>query len=377
MKRISPFVIILVVLVASPLLSSYKVPSTAQKPKIQVAILLDVSNSMDGLIEQAKAQLWNMVTVLGKVKCHNYNEPPAVEIALYEYGRSSNDRLKGYVKQISPFTSDLDELSKQLFGLTTLGGDEYCGQVIHTSLDELAWDSAPGNYRVIFIAGNEDFLQGGVHYTKACAEAKRKGVIVNTIYCGPRDQGIREHWNLSSECGNGSFTNINSDARIEEPPTPFDSTLLVLNTRLNETYIPYGDRGSERHLQQSEVDNLNLKANPSAALGRVSVKGKASLYNNSAWDLVDAAKADSSILRKVDTKTLPKDLQKMSSTQLAEFVKSKAAERARVQQEIELVSNSRQSWLVEAKKNRVEPTLETEIEKVLREQAKRFRMIIE
>ncbi|HYC39739.1 MAG TPA: vWA domain-containing protein [Chitinophagaceae bacterium] len=377
MKRISPFVIILVVLVASPLLSSYKVPSTAQKPKIQVAILLDVSNSMDGLIEQAKAQLWNMVTVLGKVKCHNYNEPPAVEIALYEYGRSSNDRLKGYVKQISPFTSDLDELSKQLFGLTTLGGDEYCGQVIHTSLDELAWDSTPGNYRVIFIAGNEDFLQGGVHYTKACAEAKRKGVIVNTIYCGPRDQGIREHWNLSSECGNGSFTNINSDARIEEPPTPFDSTLLVLNTRLNETYIPYGDRGSERHLQQSEVDNLNLKANPSAALGRVSVKGKASLYNNSAWDLVDAAKADSSILRKVDTKTLPKDLQKMSSTQLAEFVKSKAAERARVQQEIELVSNSRQSWLVEAKKNRVEPTLETEIEKVLREQAKRFRMIIE
>mgnify|MGYP003492397680 FL=1 len=29
-------------------------------PKIQAAILLDVSGSMDGLIEQAKAQLWNM-----------------------------------------------------------------------------------------------------------------------------------------------------------------------------------------------------------------------------------------------------------------------------------------------------------------------------
>ena len=34
--------------------------------KIQVAILLDVSGSMDGLIEQAKAQLWNMLTTLGK-----------------------------------------------------------------------------------------------------------------------------------------------------------------------------------------------------------------------------------------------------------------------------------------------------------------------
>ena len=32
-------------------------------PKIQAAILLDVSNSMDGLIDQAKNQLWNMVNV--------------------------------------------------------------------------------------------------------------------------------------------------------------------------------------------------------------------------------------------------------------------------------------------------------------------------
>ena len=38
----------------------------APAPKIQVAILLDVSNSMDGLIEQAKAQLWNMVSVMGR-----------------------------------------------------------------------------------------------------------------------------------------------------------------------------------------------------------------------------------------------------------------------------------------------------------------------
>ena len=33
---------------------------TAQVPKIQVAILLDVSGSMDGLIAQAKAQIWKI-----------------------------------------------------------------------------------------------------------------------------------------------------------------------------------------------------------------------------------------------------------------------------------------------------------------------------
>lgn len=56
-------------------------------PKIQVAVLLDVSNSMDGLIEQAKAQLWNMVSVMGKAKCNEIT--PKIEIALYEYGRSN------------------------------------------------------------------------------------------------------------------------------------------------------------------------------------------------------------------------------------------------------------------------------------------------
>jgi hypothetical protein len=65
---------------------------------------------------------------------------------------------------------------------------------------------------VIFISGNEDFLQGNISYTLACTEAKKKGVIVNTIYCG---DGCRNKRALESFGGmwNGSFTNINSDAK--------------------------------------------------------------------------------------------------------------------------------------------------------------------
>ena len=91
-------------------------------PKIQVAILLDVSGSMDGLIEQAKAQLWNMVSTLGKAKCSS-NTMPRIEIALYEYGRTTNDIKAGYVKKINGFISDLDSLSQNLFSLKTNGGD--------------------------------------------------------------------------------------------------------------------------------------------------------------------------------------------------------------------------------------------------------------
>ena len=145
------------------------------KPKIQVAILLDVSNSMDGLIEQAKAQLWNMVSVMGKVRCSD-DLAPGIEIALYEYGRPSNGEASGYIKRINAFTTDLDQLSQNLFKLTTYGGAEYCGHVMYQSLSELPWDTAAGSYKAIFIAGNEDFLQGKVHWTKACELARQKGV---------------------------------------------------------------------------------------------------------------------------------------------------------------------------------------------------------
>jgi len=143
-----------------------------------------------------------------------------VEVALYEYGRSTNDAGKGYVKQLSSFLPRTSTVFPKFYSALTPTAVMNMRQVILTSMDELKWDAAPDDYKVVFIAGNEDFLQGTVLYTSACTKAKEKGVIVNTIYCGDRMQGIKEHWNLAGECGNGSFANINQDAKeIEIPHT--------------------------------------------------------------------------------------------------------------------------------------------------------------
>lgn len=359
-----------------------KPQSSSHKPaerKIQVAILLDVSNSMDGLIEQAKAQLWNMVTTLGKAQCTDLSNPK-VEVALYEYGRPANDAAKGFVKQISAFTNDLDSVSKLLFGLVTNGGDEYCGQVIYTSIDELAWDSSPDNYKVIFIAGNEDFLQGTLHYTKGCDKAKSKGVIVNTIYCGSYEMGIREHWNLLGECGNGSYTNINKDAKEFEIPTPYDSLLIVSNNKLNSTYIGYGAQGTYNITRQAQVDAMNTSAGFVTMEKRVAAKAKSNVYNNASWDLVDATNADSTYFRKVDRKTLPDSLKNKTPEQLQQFVKEKAAERAAVQNQINTLIADRNKYIAAEKAkmsiNNTEPTLESAVNRILSEQVKRFNMEI-
>ena len=360
--------------------SNGKSPSISRNPapKIQAAILLDVSNSMDGLIEQAKAQLWNMVSVMGKAKCNDAT--PEIEIALYEYGSPRNDVKQGYVKQISGFTRDLDGLSKNLFSLTTNGGDEYCGQVILTAINDLVWDTSSLNYKVIFIAGNEDFLQGSIHYTKACDEAKRKGVIVNTIYCGDKMQGIREHWNLSAECGNGSFTNIDQNVKEEYIPTPYDSSLMVLNTKLNGTYIGYGSRAEAGYSTQAYADVANLSASKPAAMKRISVKGQSSLYRNSNWDMVDASTDDSTFIAKLDKKNLPDSLKNKSKAQLQQLVKLKKEERAKIQQQISTLSVKRDNYLVDERKKRAtnnQQTLESETEKLIKTQARRFNMLID
>jgi hypothetical protein len=351
----------------------------ATAPKIQVAILLDVSSSMEGLIEQAKAQLWNMVNVMGKAKCEG--AAPQIEIALYEYGRTSNPISAGYVKQLSPFSNDLDDLSKKLFALTTNGGDEFCGQVIFTSLNDLKWSADTSNYKVIFIAGNEDFLQGKLHYTKACAEAKNKGVIVNTIYCGDKIQGIAEHWNLNAECGTGSYTNINPNAHIEEIPTPYDSVIYALNTKLNGTYVGYGSFGYANTARQQEMDESNARMSVSAGIQRSKAKANDAVYSNESWDLIDAYKADSGFLKKMDKNTLPDSLKNKSKKELEILVQQKKNERSAIQTQIINLNVQRDQYIQveKAKKQNgnKEATLETEVERIIRVQAQKHKMIIQ
>jgi hypothetical protein len=350
------------------------------QPKIQAAILLDVSGSMDGLIEQAKAQLWNMVSTMGKAKCSG-NVSPQIEIALYEYGRTTNDAKKGYVKKINGFINDLDSLSQNLFSLKTDGGDEFCGHVIYSSLNELQWDAAPENYKVIFIAGNEDFLQGDIQYTKACAEAKQKGVIVNTIYCGDKMQGISEHWNLAGECGNGSYTSINQNAKEEDIPTPYDSMLYVMNDKLNGTYIAYGYNAAYLSANQSKQDMLNTTMSKTAGIKRIKAKSNAAVYKNAQWDLVDARNNDSIKFAMIDKTILPDSLKNKTAAEIEKVVIEKSKERSAVQKEIISLNAQRDAFIAAEKAknatNRTQATLETEVEKIIKEQARRFKMQIQ
>ncbi|MDW8263215.1 MAG: vWA domain-containing protein, partial [Phycisphaerales bacterium] len=149
-----------------------------ERPRVQIAILLDTSNSMDGLIFQARTQLWTIVNEFAR--CRRDGVRPRLEVALYEYGNNSLSPGEGYVRQVIGFTDDLDHFSEKLWQLTTNGGHEFCGEVIWQAVRGLSWSRDPRAYRAIFIAGNEPFTQGELDYREACAAAVERGIVVNT-----------------------------------------------------------------------------------------------------------------------------------------------------------------------------------------------------
>ena len=369
------FFLVTTIAFSQPLASKTTAKDT---PRIQVAILLDVSGSMDGLIEQAKTQLWSMVETLGKASCNG--KKPSVELALYEYGRPENGASNNFIKLLSPFTTDLDELSAKLFQLHTGGGDEYCGAVMVQSLKGLNWDTNPNNYKVIFIAGNESFRQGSVSYTEACVLAKQKGVIINTIYCGDKQSGIAEFWNMNGECNSGTYSNIDQNQRMEDIKAPQDSMIYALNGKLNGSYVTYNSVGSSKMQLQQSMDQANAGAGYSVAAKRASVKANSATYRNTSWDLVDAYNADTTVIAKLDKKYLPAEVQNKTTTEIKQYVKQKNEERSAVQRQITTLASEREKYIANVRKETAKvqtKDLENAVQVTLKSQGSRYNLKFE
>lgn len=315
-------------------------------PEIKVALLLDTSNSMDGLIDQAKAQLWKIVNELSYAKCED--ESPSLKIALYEYGNDNLNAEEGYLRQVLSFSDDLDDISKSLFSLTTNGGNEYCGKVIKTALNQLEWGNNEDDLKLIFIAGNEPFSQGKVSYKDASKLAHQNDVTVNTIFCGDYNLGISTSWKDGADLTHGNYMAINHNEATVHVASPYDDKILELNEQLNKTYVAYGSAGRKKMEMQAEQDTNALSYNKANAVSRT-VSKSSRLYINSSWDLVDAEKDKDFSYDDLDDKQLPEELKGKSKDEIKTYVEKKGKAREKLQEEIESLNTKRRSYI--AKQN--------------------------
>lgn len=336
---------------------------------VKIALLLDTSNSMDGLINQAKAQLWDIVNKFTHAKCGN-EARPKLQIALYQYGNDDLSSKEGYIQQVLDFSGDLDEISEKLFSLTTNGGEEYCGEVIQTSLKQLNWGKNEDNLRMIFIAGNEPFTQGKLNYKDAVSNAKEKDVVVNTIFCGNYEQGINTQWKNGAKLTGGEYMAIDHNRQVVHIDTPYDEVIIKLNSKLNKTYISYGSRGIAKMNMQVAQDANAMEMEEAVAVKRA-ISKSSRLYSNSSWDLVDASDDKDFDVSKIKEDELPKELKGKSDSEIAFYIEEKKSERSKIQREIQDLNKKREAYISKNQKEESKGELENAMLEAIKKQAEK------
>ncbi len=306
-------------------------------PRIQIALLLDDSGSMEGLIGQARSYLWDVVNRLSHTTRNGVH--PRIEVALYHYGD-----VPALARPLAPFTTDLDEVSRLLFAINGGGGEERCGEVIRNAGEQLDWSVRPTDLKMIIIAGNEPFTQGPVDWASACRAVKGRGITVTTVHCGDREAGIGGLWAEGARLGGGTFACIDQNRALSRVIAPQDEAISRLNVELNSTYLPYGANGAASAQKQAAQDQNAAASAPAAACSRAAVKASGA-YQNGSWDLVDAVRDGKVAIATLEDAELPTQLQALPADQREAEVTRQSQRRIQVQTKMTALVTQREAWV--------------------------------
>ncbi len=339
----------------------------ASRRTVELAICLDTSGSMNGLIEAAKLKLWDIVNDLALA-----TPTPRLRVALLTFGNDGHIAEDGWVHIDSPFTEDLDEISRQLFALTTNGGTELVGRVLREAGEQLDWTPSDSALKLIVVAGNESADQDQTfHYPDVCKSLISRGVMVNAIYCGDPADEIAPGWREVALLADGHYAAIDHNNGNIVIASPFDDKLAELSGAINMTYVSYGAQGEAYKMNQAEQDANAQSLNVATAAQRCTSKGGA-LYWNGHWDLVDACKQENFQLAEVKDADLPEAMRRMTLGEKQAYIAQMGAKRAAIQKEIEAFSAKRQAFVNEEMKKHqgdADRSFDTALRKAIRAQA--------
>ncbi|HJP00643.1 MAG TPA: hypothetical protein QF764_02600 [Planctomycetota bacterium] len=307
---------------------------------IDLAICLDTSGSMDGLLGAAKQKIWAIVNDLALVQ-----PLPVLRVALYSFGNDGDDPARGWVRRLVPLTEDLDLVSRELFALTTNGGTELVGRVVNSAATELQWTPGSGALKLIVVAGNESADQDQeVRYADACRAAIGRDIIVNAIYCGNPADELASAWRDVALLADGQFASIDHNMPAFTVVTPFDDQLAALSSSINGTYIRYGALGRAAGENQWAQDENAAGQSSQAVAERAACKAGV-LYRNFHWDLVDGCANGAVDILTLPVEELPEVMRAMTPEQRREYVAKKAGEREVIQGQVVELTAQRQQFI--------------------------------
>jgi Mg-chelatase subunit ChlD len=335
------------------------------RPKVEVVFCLDTTGSMRELIDGAKQKIWAICNQIAGGK-----PTPDLKVGLVAY----RDRGDQYVTKVFDLTDDLDAIHGHLMGFVADGGGdtpESVNQALDESVNKVKWSTDKRTLRIIFLVGDApphmDY-KDDVKYPETCKKACEKGIIINTIQCGP-DTECQKFWKDICAKAEGSYAQIAQGGGVVAVATPYDKELSEINGALARSTLGYGKGEAKR--EAGEKAHLAEGLAPAAAADRGAYAAKAGRVGT--YDLLDAIKAGKVKLDDLKPEELPEEMKKMTPKERKEFLEKVEKKRAELRARALELDKKRSGYIQQelAKNKKGKDGFDEQVLETLRKQAKK------
>jgi hypothetical protein len=277
---------------------------------IDIVYCLDLSASTNGLIDDVRERIWDVVNHV-----NSFRPAPHFRIGVVGYARPSFGEKNYYVEVLSDLTTDFDLLAFKLNKLRSgvEKGDHFVGMALQTAIDNMNWTKGNGPIKIIYVVGNGRVDMGGSnHFRNACEDALKEGITIHSIYCRMKKNEMKDvaGWREIARLTKGDQFDIKIHKRAPQVLVSEEQQELYhLSEGLNKTYVYHGKNGAARYRMMTSVDEHALKSSPMDFQSRLFYKiSDHYQYHQQSWDLVDYLKSAKVGFDKIDPEYLPDSL---------------------------------------------------------------------
>jgi hypothetical protein len=322
------------------------IPSFSKGPndhhQIDVVFAVDTTGSMRELIDGAKRTVWSIATHIRK------SDPDAdLRIGLVAY----KDLNEAYVTKPFALTTDLDAVYGELSTYRAEGGGDTPEDVdaaLDDALHRMQWRSSAK--KLVFLVGDAPPASRGEvpTFDVSAKEAGERGIIINTIRCGGREDTADTFSRIAS-LAKGEFSSIAQDGGVHQIATPYDEELAEASATVDRTAVIVGDEGArgayEAKMAVAGAAPAAAKADRATYYAKAKRPAKGGYAARTRDDLVGGVATGTMSVEGVKTEELPADMRGLNKDQLKAEIEKRAAVRAEAQKKIEELSKKRDEYI--------------------------------
>jgi Mg-chelatase subunit ChlD len=328
----------------------------SQRPRVDLVFALDTTGSMGGMIEGAKAKIWDIAR-----KAQEGKPTPDLRVGLVAY----RDVGDAYVTKLLPLTSDLDKVYATLTELRAEGGGdtpEHVLKGLHDAVEEMAWADDPRALKLIYLVGDApphfDY-HDGITLEGVLGAAKQRDIRISAIRCGQAEDTLAAFTRIAVPTDGEVATIEQNGGVVAAAATPYDETLARLNAELAATELHYGS--AVEQADAARVVERNMAAPTAAQAERASFYGARSAAKVEGATKKDLTAITPTALAAIPESELPEALRKMSPAERARFVEAQRKKREAILAQVREASAQRAAHLTKAAPSASPRALDTKL----------------